>query len=737
MRNFNEARSEYTQYLDKRADWGEREAIGYGRRKGYTAVGVCGTAKAHGIVLFPLFHHDTNYIKGSNVKSGETVFRYATRNSMAGDIFPLVKINAKKGLLYNLTQASSEGEIETAQFETKSSKLKYLRILASASKVDGFDNYVTEQLDEAKQTPFQIMQDIVKNSQAKKIEGKMVDTFTASAITQAYAKVNDKNKKRIETSNLSTLVNLAGKIMGGGSKNEAVEMNEGMSDAMFTDLKKGDRLQIKFDSPMAKGGSGSFVVSFKSKSKKYNLEKVTLTKDKKGPGMKYYLYNRNGKVTMAAGDMAVSLTNVVKESMENEEIVEAKGKMNFAQIRDKRKKKQDKEKWTKKDHDYLQKNTSDNEKEWDGKYESVEYIDEAVTVKKQKYSYGNVVTIAKDNSYSVILHDKEHKLVGKLEDGEKFSFSDDTGETWMAERKKKNLVFVGVRKKIIVPADKVISESVSEAFKVGDKVSVSKGPHKGQKHEIIHVKPGGGYNVKPVGLMARDIKYKLGAAGAKASDVSVWKGFFESVDQIDEARPASNAKNYVRKGGNKEQFKWKVTLNNRKTKTVWADSRNRVKDSLSSEQLIIGIKSAKKIEESVEQIDELTDKQKAEIAKRKAMRVGQAAKKKEKTAAKKADAEQKKKDNPNARGEYLDAADKGLIMQLRSAEDISNEKEHPITFRRGKTEKVPHEDVKAVLSFHDALKKPDDKRRLKIQLAKGGATAAKKLADVYRKTSGK
>jgi hypothetical protein len=76
-------------------------------------------------------------------------------------------------------------------------------------------------------------------------------------------------------------------------------------------------------------------------------------------------------------------------------------------------------------------------------------------------------------------------------------------------------------------------------------------------------------------------------------------------------------------------------------------------------------------------------------------------------------------------------------MQLRSAEDISNEKEHPITFRRGKTEKVPHEDVKAVLSFHDALKKPDDKRRLKIQLAKGGATAAKKLADVYRKTAGK
>ena len=680
MRNFNEARSEYTQYLDKRADWGNHEAIGYGRRKGYTAVGVCGTAKAIGIVLFPLFHHDTRFLKDSNVKSGETVFRYATRNSIIGDIFPLIKINAKRGLVYNLTQASSEGEIETPQFETKSSKLKYLRILSThASKVDGFDNYVTEQLDEAKQTPFQIMQDIVKNSQAKKIEGKMVDTFTASAITQVYAKVNDKNKKRIESSNLSTLVNLAQKVMSGGSKNEATEMNEGMSDAMFADLKKGDRLQITFDSSLAKNRSGSFVVSFKSKSKKHNLEKVTLSRT--STNLKYYLYNRNGKVTMAAGDMAVSLTNVVKESTENKEVIEEKTEMNFFQMRAKIK-------------------------------ESVEQVDEAVTVKKQKYSHGNVVTIAKGNSYSVILHDKEHKLVGKLEDGEKFSFSDDTGETWMAERKKKNLVFVGVRKKIIVPADKVISESVSEAFKVGDKVSVSKGPHKGQKHEIIHVKPGGGYNVKPVGLMARDIKYKLGAAGAKASDVSVWK------ESVDEANQSGKTEHGGAKKGKGAFFGRKKAAKNDSNKQRRSDDK-------------------KATTEEVEQIDELTDKQKAEIAKRKAMRVAQAAKKKEKTAVKKADAEKKKKDNPNARGEYIDAADKGLIMQLRSAEDISNEKEHPITFRRGKTEKVPHEDVKAVLSFHDALKKPDDKRRLKIQLAKGGATAAKKLADVYRKTAGK
>ena len=42
------------------------------------------------------------------------------------------------------------------------------------------------------------MQDIVKTKGAKKINGVMVDMFTASFITKTYDKVNDANKKKIE-----------------------------------------------------------------------------------------------------------------------------------------------------------------------------------------------------------------------------------------------------------------------------------------------------------------------------------------------------------------------------------------------------------------------------------------------------------------------------------------------------------------------------------------------------------
>jgi len=58
---------------------------------------------------------------------------------------------------------------------------------------------------------------------------------------------------------------------------------------------------------------------------------------------------------------------------------------------------------------------------------------------------------------------------------------------------------------------------LDEAFKKGDTVTVLRGPHKGDKHEIIHDFGDGTYNVRPIRVSK--IKYKLGAAKAKASDL--------------------------------------------------------------------------------------------------------------------------------------------------------------------------------------------------------------------------
>ena len=58
------------------------------------------------------------------------------------------------------------------------------------------------------------IQNIVKTKGAKKVNGVMVDMFTASMIQQVYNKVNDANKKKMEKANVQTLVQIAQKVMG-------------------------------------------------------------------------------------------------------------------------------------------------------------------------------------------------------------------------------------------------------------------------------------------------------------------------------------------------------------------------------------------------------------------------------------------------------------------------------------------------------------------------------------------
>jgi hypothetical protein len=90
--------------------------------------------------------------------------------------------------------------------------------------VEKFFGFFTESKKElTEETAFQTMQDIVKNKQAQKIKGVMVDMFTASVVVKAYDKVNDSNKKKIEKANLDTLVKLAHKVMG---MKEEVELEE-------------------------------------------------------------------------------------------------------------------------------------------------------------------------------------------------------------------------------------------------------------------------------------------------------------------------------------------------------------------------------------------------------------------------------------------------------------------------------------------------------------------------------
>ena len=83
------------------------------------------------------------------------------------------------------------------------------------------------------------IQKIVDTKGAKKVGGIMVDMFTASMINQIYNKVNDSNKKKMEKSNISTLVDIAQRMM---QKSENDPLEEG---TMAIGIKSRDRKEVE------------------------------------------------------------------------------------------------------------------------------------------------------------------------------------------------------------------------------------------------------------------------------------------------------------------------------------------------------------------------------------------------------------------------------------------------------------------------------------------------------------
>ena len=81
------------------------------------------------------------------------------------------------------------------------------------------------------------VKDIVAKKQAKKIQGVMVDLFTASAISQIYDKVNDGNKAKMDKMKVTQLANTAMKLMK--REDFVVENARAKRDAMSAMGKRG------------------------------------------------------------------------------------------------------------------------------------------------------------------------------------------------------------------------------------------------------------------------------------------------------------------------------------------------------------------------------------------------------------------------------------------------------------------------------------------------------------------
>ena len=115
------------------------------------------------------------------------------------------------------------------------------------------------------------------------------------------------------------------KAAGGGWKtenkesvNEAKSMDTSKRLKVYDKLKKGDEITIKYGSSMSSGREGKFkVTKGKTLVGKEKVERIILQNVANPKGVKYYLYQRNGNVTMAIGDMGATIEDM-SESVVNE-----------------------------------------------------------------------------------------------------------------------------------------------------------------------------------------------------------------------------------------------------------------------------------------------------------------------------------------------------------------------------------------------------------------------------------
>ena len=104
-------------------------------------------------------------------------------------------------------------------------------------KADNFKKKVRESVElEEESATISKVKEIVSKKQAMKIDGVMVDMFTASAISQIYDKVNDANKKKMDGLKITKLADVAMKLM----KREEVEeeLDENAKGALAARLAK-------------------------------------------------------------------------------------------------------------------------------------------------------------------------------------------------------------------------------------------------------------------------------------------------------------------------------------------------------------------------------------------------------------------------------------------------------------------------------------------------------------------
>ena len=139
-----------------------------------------------------------------SVNEGDDTVKVVFRKFDNGDVIALFPEEEQgRGLIGSYMEIGQHGDASKSLITElePASKEEYAKLAAELKRI-GYDIVMAESVNEAKASVLDQLQSIVDDKQAQSIKfddgSSKVDMFTASAITQVYAKVNDDNKAKIE-----------------------------------------------------------------------------------------------------------------------------------------------------------------------------------------------------------------------------------------------------------------------------------------------------------------------------------------------------------------------------------------------------------------------------------------------------------------------------------------------------------------------------------------------------------
>ena len=205
------------------------------------------------------------------------------------------------------------------------------KVAVSVDKLDGMADYLDTQVEEVElDEKVEYVEYKFKNKNDAMAVKKMLDGIQLMSFD-----INDDNisggelavdagKKDMTKYHKEIMKKYRPKVLTQESIVESWELDEMKMDdpkllKIFDKLKKGSTVKIKIDSAVSKGKDyREFTVTAKNivgKGKKYEQEKITLKAKDNPTGVKHFLYNRDGKVTLAIGDMGASIADIKEENM--------------------------------------------------------------------------------------------------------------------------------------------------------------------------------------------------------------------------------------------------------------------------------------------------------------------------------------------------------------------------------------------------------------------------------------